>query len=172
MEDLILAKKGDKEAFSRVIQNVKVKLYKTAMAILKNDDDSCDAIQETLISVYKNINRLEHTEFFETWIIRILINKCYDVIKKNQKIVNINEKISEEVDSFYEMYSTESELELILNKIEKDLKMVTVLYYYDELPVKEIAIILNIPEGTVKSRLSRARKSISEIYKLGGENVG
>ena len=70
------------------------------------------------------------------------------------------------------MYSTESELELILNKIEKDLKMVTVLYYYDELPVKEIAIILNIPEGTVKSRLSRARKSISEIYKLGGENVG
>ena len=172
MEDLILAKKGDKEAFSRVIQNVKVKLYKTAMAILKNDDDSCDAIQETLISAYKNINRLEHTEFFETWIIRILINKCYDVIKKNQKIVNINEKISEEVDSFYEMYSTESELELILNKIEKDLKMVTVLYYYDELPVKEIAIILNIPEGTVKSRLSRARKSISEIYKLGGENVG
>ena len=172
MEDLILAKKGDKEAFSRVIQNVKVKLYKTAMAILKNDDDAYDAIQETLISAYKNINKLEHTEFFETWIIRILINKCYDVIKKNQKIVNINEKISEEVDSFYEMYSTESELELILNKIEKDLKMVTVLYYYDELPVKEIAIILNIPEGTVKSRLSRARKSISEIYKLGGENVG
>lgn len=171
MEDLILAKKGDKEAFSRVIQNVKVKLYKTAMAILKNDDDACDAIQETLISAYKNINKLEHTEFFETWIIRILINKCYDVIKKNQKIVNINEKISEEVDSFYEMYSTESELELILNKIEKDLKMVTVLYYYDELPVKEIAIILNIPEGTVKSRLSRARKSISEIYKLGGEDV-
>lgn len=171
MEDLILAKNGDKEAFSRVIQGVKVKLYKTAMAILKNDDDACDAIQETLISAYKNINKLEHTEFFETWIIRILINKCYDVIKKNQKIVNINEKISNEVDSFYEMYSTESELELILNKIEKDLKMVTVLYYYDDLPVKEIAIILNIPEGTVKSRLSRARKSISEIYKLGGEDV-
>ena len=172
MEDLILAKKGDKEAFSRVIQNVKVKLYKTAMAILKNDDDSCDAIQETLISVYKNINTLEHLEYFQTWIIRILINKCYDIMKKNQKIVNINEKISNEVDSFYEMYLTESELELILNKIEKDLKMVTVLYYYDELPVKEIAIILNIPEGTVKSRLSRARKSISEIYKLGGEDVG
>ena len=172
MEDLILAKKGDKEAFSRVIQNVKVKLYKTAMAILKNDDDACDAIQETLISVYKNINTLEHLEYFQTWIIRILINKCYDIMKKNQKIININEKISNEVDSFYEMYSTESELELILNKIEKDLKMVTVLYYYDELPVKEIAIILNIPEGTVKSRLSRARKSISEIYKLGGENVG
>ena len=171
MEDLILAKNGDKEAFSRVIQGVKVKLYKTAMAILKNDDDAYDAIQETLISAYKNINKLEHTEFFETWIIRILINKCYDVIKKNQKIVNINEKISNEVDSFYEMYSTESELELILNKIEKDLKMVTVLYYYDDLPVKEIAIILNIPEGTVKSRLSRARKSISEIYKLGGEDV-
>lgn len=172
MEDLILAKNGDKEAFSRVIQVEKVKLYKTAMAILKNDDDACDAIQETLISAYKNISKLEHLEFFETWIIRILINKCYDIIKKNQKIVNINEKINKEVDSFYEMYSTESELELIINKIEKDLKMVTVLYYYDELPIKEIAVILNIPEGTVKSKLSRARKSISEIYKLGGEDVG
>lgn len=172
MDDLNLAKNGDKEAFSRVIGSIKLKLYKTAMAILKNDDDACDAIQETLISAYRNLNKLEHVVYFETWIIRILINKCYDLIKKNQKIANINERVNKNVDSFYEMYANESELESILNKIEKDLKIVTVLYYYDELSIKEIASILNIPEGTVKSRLSRARKSISEIYKLGGENVG
>ena len=172
MDDLNLAKNGDKEAFSRIIVSIKLKLYKTAMAILKNDDDACDAIQETLLSVYKNIVNLEHEEYFETWVIRILINKCYDLIKKNQKVVNINEKVNKDINSFYEMYVLESELESVLNKIEKDLKIVTVLYYYDELPIKEIAVILNIPEGTVKSRLSRARKSISEIYKLGGENVG
>ena len=172
MEDLNLAQKGDKEAFSRLIEGVKLKMYKTAMAILKNDDDACDAIQETLMSAYKKINTLENIEYFQTWIIRILINKCYDIIRKNQKIININEKLAKGVVPFYEMYSNESELESILNRLEKDLKMVTVLYYYDEIPIKEIAIILNIPEGTVKSRLSRARQSISKIYQLGGENVG
>ena len=55
MDDLSLAKNGDKDAFSRIIGKIKFKLYKTAMAILKNDDDACDAIQETLLSVYKNI---------------------------------------------------------------------------------------------------------------------
>ena len=66
---------------------------------------------------------------------------------------------------YYEMYSQESELEVVLNKIDKDLKMVTVLYYYDDLSVREISEVLNIPEGTVKSRLSRARSKIYAILK-------
>ena len=172
MEDLILAQKGDKEAYSRLIETVKLKLYKTAMAILKNDDDTCDAIQETLISAYLNLNKLQSNEFFTTWIVRILINKCYDIIRKNKKIINVADKISKEVDTFYEMYSEQSELELILKWMEEDLRTITVLYYYDDLSVKDIAIILDIPEGTVKSRLSRAREKISRMYKLGGEEVG
>ena len=66
---------------------------------------------------------------------------------------------------------TNKNINQILNKIDPDLKVVAILYYYDDLSVSEIAHTLNIPEGTVKSRLSRARKSISEIYQLeeGGE---
>ena len=172
MEDLILAQKGDKEAFGRLIEGIKLKLYKTAMSILKNDDDACDAIQETLISAYKNLNSLKNNNYFSTWIIRILINKCYDIIKKNKKVVSINEKLSKQVDTYYEIYSEQSELEAILNLIEEDLRMVVVLYYYDELSIKEISEMINIPEGTVKSRLSRARDKIARMYKLGGENVG
>lgn len=82
MEDLDLAKNGDSQAFSRMISSVKIKLYKTGMSILKNDDDACDAIQETLISAYKNLAALNNPEYFNTWIIRILINKCYDIIRK------------------------------------------------------------------------------------------
>ena len=85
MENLELVKKGSPEAFERLINSVKVRLYKTGMAILKNDDDTCDAIQETLLSAYKNINSLQNEELFATWITRILINKCYDVIRKNKK---------------------------------------------------------------------------------------
>lgn len=160
-----LAKTGNQEAFSKLIEEIKLKLYKTGISILKNDDDTCDAIQETLINAYKSINTLKNNQYFSTWIIRILINKCYDIIRKNKKIVYLDEKMQLEQDMYYEIYSQESELEVVLNKIDKDLRMVTVLYYYDDLSVNQISEMLNIPEGTVKSRLSRARNKIYEILK-------
>lgn len=160
-----LAKTGNQEAFSKLIEEMKFKLYKTGISILKNDDDTCDAIQETLINAYKSISTLKNNEYFSTWIIRILINKCYDIIRKNKKIVYLDEKMKLEQDMYYEIYSQESELEVVLNKIDKDLRMVTVLYYYDDLSVIQISEMLNIPDGTVKSRLSRARSKIYEILK-------
>ena len=171
MNELNLLKQGDEQTFSSLIESVKLKLYKTGMAILKNDDDTCDAIQETLMAAYQKFDTLRNKEYFTTWIIRIMINKCYDIIRKNKKVVDINQKITDITSPYYEMYCEESEVEQILNKIDSDLKVVAILYYYDDLSVSEIAQTLNIPEGTVKSRLSRARKSISEIYQLeeGGE---
>ena len=167
MDYLQMAINGDERAFEILINSVKTKLYKTGMAILKNDDDVCDAIQETLLSAYKNLSNLQNQEYFGTWITRILINKCYDIIKKGQKISYLNDRIEAnfETDKYYDIYKEESTLEMVLNKIDADLKLVTVLYYYDEIPVKEISQILNIPEGTVKSRLSRARDKIYLILK-------
>ena len=167
-----LAKEGNQEAFAKLIEQEKLKLYKTGISILKNDDDTCDAIQETLISAYKSLNSLKNNEYFSTWIMRILINKCYDIIRKNKKVTYINEKMKKE-DTYYEIYLQESDLENVLNQIDNDLKTVTVLYYYDEFSVNEISEILNIPEGTVKSRLSRARNKIYTILKEEeGEKIG
>lgn len=159
------AKNDDQIAFSNLIEKVKYKLYKTGMAILKNDDDTCDAIQETLIKAYKNIKTLNNNEYFTTWIVRILINQCYDIIRKKDKIVSMSEKLQANQNTYYELYSQESSLEQVLNMLDKDLKLVTVLYYYDDLSVTTISEILNIPEGTVKSRLSRAREKIYTILK-------
>lgn len=158
-------KNGDQIAFSNLIEKVKYKLYKTGMSILKNDDDTCDAIQETLIKAYKKIKTLNNNEYFTTWIVRILINQCYDIIRKNDKIISINEKLQTNQNTYYELYSQESSLEYVLNMLDKDLKLVTVLFYYDDLSVSSISEILNIPEGTVKSRLSRARERIYTILK-------
>lgn len=174
MRDFELVKAGNPEAFGRLINSVKTKLYKTGMAILKNDDDTCDAIQETLLSAYKNIGSLQNEEYFATWITRILINKCYDIIRKNKKITTINKELEvSENASYYDVYSEESSVERTLNMIDSDLKVVAVLYYYDDFSVKEIAEIINIPEGTVKSRLSRAREKMYEILKKEeGEDIG
>lgn len=165
MNDLELAQNGDNQAFARLIEQVKVKIYKTGMSILKNDDDTCDAIQETLESAYKNLNSLNEEKYFSTWIIRIMINKCYDIIRKNKKIAYINEKMQVENNGYYDMYCSESELESVLNQIDSDLKTTVVLYYYDDMSVSQVSEILNIPEGTVKSRLSRAREKLYDILK-------
>lgn len=154
------------ETFESLIVTVKTKMYKTAISVLKNDEDACDAIQEALLSAYKSFDTLQNKEYFSTWIIRILLNKCYNIIQKNKKITYLNEqsKINEN-DRYYDFYSVESNVEKVLNMIDSDLKLVAVLYYYDEFSVKEISELLTIPEGTVKSRLSRAREKIYDILK-------
>ena len=155
----------DREIFINSINENRLKMYKTAIAILKNEDDANDAIQDALYSAYKNYDSLKEKSYFTTWIIRILINKCYDIINKNKKIAYIDDSITENTTGVEDNYEVESSLEWVLNKIDKDLKEIVVLYYYDELPVGDIAEILEIPQGTVKSRLSRAREQIREIMK-------
>ena len=164
------AKNGNAQAFNSLIEMNKLKLYKTAKAILKNEDDVCDAIQETLMSAYMNISKLKENKFFSTWIVRIMVNKCYDIINKNKKSSNnydIDEYIDDNNLKSYDTYSSDSIVEYAINKLDEDLKTITVLYYYNEFSVKEISEIIEIPEGTVKSRLSRAREKLYVILNEG-----
>jgi len=159
------AKKGNTQAFVTLIEQHKIQMYKTAKAILKNEDDVCDAIQEALMSMYKNIDSLKQEKYFKTWLIRITINKCYDIIEKN----SINDNKIEKQHLYYEEktnnFETNIDLERALSLIENDLRTVTILYYYNDISVKDIAEILGIPTGTVKSKLARARNKLYEILK-------
>ena len=155
----------DKEVFIKNINENRLKMYKTAIAILKNEDDANDAIQDALYSAYKNYYNLKEKSYFTTWIIRILINKCYDIINKNKKIAYIDDSITENRAGVEDDYEVEKSLEWVLNQIDKDLKEIVVFYYYDELSVADIANIMEIPQGTVKSRLARAREQIGKIIK-------
>lgn len=161
------AKKGNGEAFATLIEQYKVQMYKTAKAILNNEEDVCDAIQEALISSYRNIRTLKNEKYFKTWIIRITINKCYDIIEKNNAINKKVEKsiIYEETIKCSERIENKIDLNTALKSLDNDLRVVTVLYYYDDLSIKDIADILGIPTGTVKSKLSRAREKLYESLK-------
>ncbi len=169
--DLIKMTSNNKgERFENLVKPLKAKLYKTGMAILNNEDDVCDAIQETLISAYNNLDSLKHEQYFITWITRIMINKCYDIIKANKKITYINQKLEQnEGELYYDNYTDESFVQKVLQSISEELRLVTVLYYYDGFSIKEIAKLCNLPEGTVKSRLSRAKEKLCAILKEGDE---
>ena len=79
------AKKGDKDAFCRLIDENVQSMYKVAAAYLKNDEDVADAIQDTILSCYENLKSLKQNRYFKTWMIRILINKCKDMIQKKKE---------------------------------------------------------------------------------------
>lgn len=160
-------KNGDEQAFAELIEQYKLPIYKTAKSILKDEDDVCDAIQDTALSIYKNIQNLKNEEYFKTWVIRITINKCYDILKKHklndEKMLKAQEDVSELHTNFDNNVILQTDLQTTLELLEENLRTVTVLYYYNDLSISEISDILNIPKGTVKSRVFRAREKLYEI---------
>ena len=162
-----LAKAGDKTAFSALIDCHRLALYRIAKGLLESDFDAADAIQETIISAYTNIGNLKKDEFFKTWLIRILINECKKISRRSDKIVSL-EKVSEQAVS--DTYPSDDATSGFINMLDLNLKQVTILYYYEDFSVKEIAGILNIFQGTVKSRLSRARRELSKLMYEKGDD--
>ena len=166
MNDIVKrAKNGEIQALEELIHMYEVKLYKTARTILKCEDDINEAVQQTVILVYKNINQLKNEKSFGAWMMKILVNQCKTIWKqnsnRNKKIVDLeeNQEIPEVEKEDYSFVND------ALNKLTDEYKEVSILYYYDGFSVKEISKILNIPQGTVKSRLSRARKKLEEIIR-------
>ena len=119
------------------------------------------------MSIYKNIQNLKNEKYFKTWVIRITINKCYDILKTHQlnteKMLKAQKDVAELHTNFDNNVILQTDLQTTLELLEEDLKIVTVLYYYNDLSISEIADILNIPKGTVKSRVFRAREKLYEI---------
>ena len=162
MEKLVkLAKKGDKPAFDEIIRLCVPDLYRIAMSILKNKDDADDAVCGAVVEAYENIQKLNDCGFFKTWIIRILINQANAVYKKRSKIVYLNDiKIEPQYEDAYDLDN--NELTAAITSLNLEYRTAITLYYFQDMPIKEIASVLQIPQGTVKWRLSRAKSILKQ----------
>lgn len=164
MENLIKkAKKGDEEAFFNLMEINKISLYKAGRAILNNDEDVADAIQETVISAYRNIKSLKNDSYFKTWLTKILINKCKDIISKNKETVILDDYVEE---GYIQEFLSKFEIEDMLNDLSKEQKLVVSLYYISQFNTREISEILKEPEGTIKSRISRAKIKLTQNFAI------
>ena len=152
--------KGDSEAFISLIDKHEVSMYKTAKAILNNEEDIGDAIQETILAAYKNIQSLNNTKYFKTWLTRILINKCNDIVRSNKNIVFID-TYKEEV--YEEKIDDKLEFDECFEKLSSEYKLVLNLYYVEGFNSREISEMLNENENTIKSRLLRAKKYLKNF---------
>lgn len=164
MENKILvrkAKKGDGEAYISLVKQYEKVLYKIANRMLPNDEDVADALQEAIMTGYEKIRTLNNEEYFNTWICKILINKCNEILNKNKKIILVEEVLPEK---YHNNDFIKIELEDALNSLNKDYKIAMILYYIVGLSIKEISEFVKEPEGTIKSRLSRAKVILRKNY--------
>lgn len=159
--------RGDDDAFLQLITLNKDALFRTALAYLKNEEDALDAVQEVTMRAFEKIKTLRMPEYAKTWLIRIMMNHCNDVLQKKKRYV-FDESIGElkgVSDDF-----TYMEVEEALSHLsEKDRQLVHLKYLHD-IKIKDIADMTSTPEGTVKTRLYKAVKSLRSFFEGKEEN--
>lgn len=148
-----------REKYIAEVRNAEPMLYHVSKSILKSDADCADAVQEALLKAYEKLHTLKQDEFFKTWITRILIHECFKICKKNKKIIPYEEYM-ENARMWEEGRYTQ--LYLAIMELPEELRVLVTLYYLEGFSQKEISEILDIREGTIKSRLSRARRLLKE----------
>lgn len=155
------ARSGNKDAFVRLMEDNQLAMYRAAKAILHNETDVEDAIQEAICRAFYKLNTLREPKFFKTWLIRIVINCCYDILRQQKGLLPL-EILPEE--GREEDMDTPLDVRQALQSLSENDRLILTLFYLNDMPVKEIAGLLSISEGAAKMRLSTGRKRFREIF--------
>lgn len=160
-KDLIKkAKRQDADAFTELMQFYMKDLYRVALAILMNDEDAADAIQDTILTCWEKLNMLKEEKYFKSWMTRILINKCYDIRRKALRVVNLEACEEPIAEDEYNLEYKEA-----LSCLNEKYRSVMTLFYGEGYRIEEISAILEIPVSTVKTRLRRGREKLARYYR-------
>lgn len=158
MERLVKrAKRGDAEAFIELIEQNKQSMYKVAKGFLRDEEDVADAMSETVLTCYEKIGSLKQDAYFKTWMIRILINHCKDILRKQKRSVSV-----EILPEFEKQTSGggEQEFKEMIEPLREQDRSIFTLYYMYGMKVKEIAAYMEMKENTVATRLKRGREML------------
>jgi RNA polymerase sigma-70 factor (ECF subfamily) len=174
------AAKGSAEAFEALILSCHSKAYAVAFRYMKNEADASDVLQEAYIKLYTKLKTFSYKSSFDTWFIRIVINCCYDALRQQKTERNKRDQSEDgknQAETLPGSRPEESPEEAIL-KDERRLMLaqamvslsaehrdVLILREYQQYSYEEIARILELSEGTVKSRINRAKLKLREILK-------
>ncbi len=155
---MCIKNKVRKEYFLLVVKENAAIFYRYAYSVLLSKQDAEDAVSETILKAFEHLNDLKHIHKMKSWMFQILANTCKTSLSKRKTISNDryeNVQDTQNREEYMDLYSC-------ICSMEPKFREVVILYYFDELKTREIAKILNISEGTVKSRLSRAREKLKK----------
>ncbi|MBO4297766.1 MAG: sigma-70 family RNA polymerase sigma factor [Clostridia bacterium] len=146
-----------KEEFERRIIGLQDTLYRVAFTILPRPCDREDAIQECIYRALRKRDSLRDDDALQSWVIRILINECYVMLRRFKR-----ERPTDELPEPEPQPDPDANPDVFraLYSLKRDLRLPLVLHYVEGYPLEDIARVLRIPCGTVKSRMARARKKL------------
>lgn len=182
MESMLIEKsvQGDVASFEKLIVKYNRYVYNIAFRMMGNEEDAKDMSQETLIKAFKAISQFKMESSFSTWLYRITINVCKDELRKRKEtVLSYDAEISEDSTLkdiikdeeanpilIYEKLELKASIETALDKLSEENKSVVVLKDLLGYSYEEIGEILQIPIGTVRSRLNRSRTMLKSILKI------
>ncbi|MCY7789709.1 sigma-70 family RNA polymerase sigma factor [Bacillus haynesii] len=161
---------GNAKAFEMLFQKHSDQLYRTAYIYVRNKEDALDIVQETAYKAFLSIAQLRNPEYFLTWLTKILIHQAYALLDKKKKVVLMDRPLQDEGRE-QEMHADDrmGMLEAV-QQLRKEYQTAIILFYYHDLPIHDIAGVMNAPEGTVKTYLKRAKLELKQLL-TGGEDA-
>lgn len=162
------AQAGDQIAFTRLIEERHKQLYRTAWAILRNDQDALDATQDACMGAWRELPRLRDPERFDAWLTRSLVNRCRTALRSRRRVavreIRLDPSIGLEVASndrdIGDSLAANDAIRSAFARVGAEHRIYLVLHYVEHRTVAEIASIVDAPQGTVKWRLSEARRAL------------
>ena len=156
----------DRTEFTRLTTKYLPAVYKTALCNCRNTQDAEDIVQETFCALLNSGQSFPDDESVKRWLLRVAVNKSRDLFRSawRRKTVSL-EEAADAADGSAPLSSEETDLFRALQQLPIKYRNVLHLFYYEEYSTREIAQILQISEGTVRTRLSRARKKLQQILK-------
>lgn len=141
-------------------------MYIMALAILKNETDAEDAVSNAILKAYENRNQIRAFDKFKPWMFTITKNEALK-LKRKQLVLPGNEEVEALLKPTQAHYD---ELWDVLQQMTEEYRLALVLFYYQQLSLRDISDVLDIPIGTVKSRLSRGKAELRMALERGREN--
>ena len=148
-----------KEIFSAEVLKAEKSLYHIAKSILTNDEDCADAMQNAILHAYEKLHTLRKEAYFKTWLTRILINECYQIIRSKKPLVSYEDYFETHTQT---QEDTDTDVFSAIMELEKNYRIPFVLFYVEGFSIKEISRMLDISQGAVKTRLFRGRTLVKE----------
>lgn len=146
--------------FIDTVSKNKTAMFRLAYSIVLNVEDAEDIVGETILKAFSHLEKLRNRKKMKAWIFQILVNESKSYLRKRSRIELVGDSslfLQKEGKK-----DTASDLLELVCQLDDSFREVLILYYFEEFRIKEIAKILAIPEGTVKSRLSRAREELKQ----------
>ena len=165
------ARNGEEAAFAEIVRRHERRVYNLAYRMLGRPEDARDAAQEAFVSCYKNLRKFRGDAAFSTWLHRIAVNACYDVLRKRpQEPAELTEALEGASSGDHADRTTSAvDIQRALEHVPADFRVVMIMHDVQGFPYEDIAGALEVPIGTVKSRLHRGRVALGVALGLPGK---